>query len=122
MRLNLLAVGSVLWVVSAYDCAAQPRTPSSARSVRGSTIVSTRDPTATIRLPASVTYIGAHRWPLFDVADCEVHVFVDADAARRVQRIWYVQFEAYLPSEPARFYDYAEQRGFRAGACLSADS
>jgi hypothetical protein len=49
---------------------------------------------------------GADRWPLFDLADCELHVFVEATAQKRVQRLYWLQFEAYLPSRPELHHTY----------------
>ena len=63
-------------------------------------------PPLRIRVPASAVYAGAHRWVLYDVADCEVHVFIEADANRQVQRLYWVQFEAYLASKPELRYNY----------------
>jgi len=62
----------------------------------------------TVRVPATALYAGGERFTLYDVADCEVHVFVEADARRRVRRLFWVQFEGYLPSLPERRYNYAE--------------
>jgi hypothetical protein len=87
--------------------AAQDLTP--ARTVDGTTVTSRSDPSVRIQLPPTFTYVGAHRWLLFDVADCEIHVFVEADAQKRVTRFYYIQFEAYLPSKPNYSYDYASR-------------
>jgi hypothetical protein len=61
----------------------------------------------TVRVPATATYAGHERFNLYGIADAEVHVFVDADAAKKVQRLYWVQFESYLPSNKHR-YNYAE--------------
>jgi hypothetical protein len=58
-------------------------------------------------LPQSLHY-AADRWVLYDIADCELHDFVDADAQKNVQRLYWVQFEGYIPVEvgvstPIRF-------------------
>lgn len=75
------------------------------RKVEGTTITSRHDPAIRITLPAAAQYVGAHRWDLYNVADAEVHVFVEADARKRVQRLYWVQFEAYLPDN-THSYDY----------------
>ena len=62
----------------------------------------------TVRVPAMARYIGGDRFTLYDVADAEVHVFVEADSEGRVNRLYWIQFESYLPSEPNRRYNYAE--------------
>lgn len=60
-----------------------------------------------VRLPEKATYVGAERFNLYGVADAEIHVFVEADAAKKMQRLYWVQFESYLPDNDHR-YNYAE--------------
>ena len=62
----------------------------------------------TIRLPETAVHVGSERFSLYDVADAEVHVFVDADAEKRMRRLWWIQFESYLPSRPDARYNYGE--------------
>lgn len=76
------------------------------RTVDGNMIVSNHDPKVRIQLPKSVEYVGADRWDLYNVADCEVHAFVEADAQKNVQRLYWIQFEGYLPTQPAAKYEY----------------
>jgi hypothetical protein len=80
------------------------------RKVHSNRVVSTRDPKIRIDLPASARYVGADRWNLFGVADCEVHVFVQADEKKNVQSVYWIQFEAYLPEKPNQRYDYNDDR------------
>ena len=80
------------------------------RKVKGHAISSDHDPKLTIELPKSVQYVGANRWNLYDVADCELHAFVDADKQKQVQRLYWVQFEGYLPSKPDSAYTYDSPR------------
>ena len=98
MRIATATLASLLLAVSSY---AQPPE----RKVDG-TRVTSRSPAIRITVPKEATYVGADRWPLYDVADCEVHVFVEADATKRVQRLYWIQFEAYLPSKPDSTYNY----------------
>lgn len=76
------------------------------RKVEGNTITSDRDPRIEIGLPKPVAYVGADRWHLYEIADCEVHVFVEADANKNVYRLYWVQFEGYLPAKPEMSYQY----------------
>jgi hypothetical protein len=69
-------------------------------------IISERDPKVRIELPKSVQYVGADRWELLGIADCELHAFVEADTQKNVQRLYWVQFEAYLPSKPKLHHRY----------------
>ncbi len=75
------------------------------RIVQGSTVTSARDPAVSISVPTAAVYVGGDRWDLYDVADCEIHVFVEADAEKRVQRLYWIQFEGFLPTN-ARSYKY----------------
>ena len=74
------------------------------RRVEGTVVLSAKDPSARIAVPARATYVGAVRFVLFRAADCEIHVFVEADASKKVERIYWVQFEAYLPEHPKLVY------------------
>ncbi len=74
--------------------------------VVGTSVISDELPGAKVTLPKSFKYVGADRWNLFDVADCEIQVFVEADKQKRVKSYCWVQFEAYLPSKPDYYYEY----------------
>jgi len=75
------------------------------RKVEGTTITSSHDPAVKITLPETAQYVGADRWDLYGFADAEIHVFVEADAQKKVQRLYWVQFEAFLPDNE-RVYKY----------------
>lgn len=49
------------------------------RKVDGNVITSERDPQVRIGLPKAAHYVGADRWVLYGIADCELHAFVEAD-------------------------------------------
>ncbi|MGA7850419.1 MAG: hypothetical protein WCA13_15040 [Terriglobales bacterium] len=88
--------------------AAQVEAPD--RKVDGNVIISERDPKIRIELPGSVQYVGADRWVLYGMADCELHAFVEADEQKNVQRLYWVQFEGYLPSKPDLKHTYDSPR------------
>ena len=85
------------------------------RKVLKNVITSDRDPEVRIHLPDAARYMGADRWTLYDVADCEVHAFVEADAHSNVQRLYWLQFEGYVPSKPEARYDYDSARHMNIG-------
>lgn len=85
---------------------AKAQTPE--RIVTANVITSKSDPRLRIVLPRQATYLGADRWLLYDVADCEVHIFVEADEHKVVQRMYWVQFEAYLPGRPELKHTYSD--------------
>jgi len=90
--------------------AAQVRSPE--RRVEKNVIVSEHDPKVQIQLPKAAQYVGADRWDLYDIADCELHAWIEAEADRQkeVQRLYWVQFEAYLPTKPDLHHQYDSPR------------
>jgi len=80
------------------------------RTVHTNVIVSDHDPQVRIELPQSVRYVGADRWVLYDIADCELHAFVDAGATKTVTHLYWVQFEAYVPTRPELKHKYESVR------------
>jgi hypothetical protein len=80
------------------------------RKVTGNVIVSQHDPRVRIELPKSVDYVGADRWVLYRIADCELHAFVEADAQKNVHRLYWIQFEGYIPSRPDLHHTYDSPR------------
>jgi hypothetical protein len=95
--LTVVLVGSCLFAASAE---------SPERKVENNVIISERDPKVRIELPKSVQYVGADRWVLYDIADCELHGFVEADSQRNLQRLYWIQFEGYLPTKPELKHQY----------------
>jgi hypothetical protein len=93
--------------------AAQAAAPE--RKVAGNVIISDRDPRVQIELPKSVQYVGADRWVLYHVADCELHAFIEADAKKDVQRLYWIQFEGYIPSRPELHHTYDSPRHANIG-------
>ena len=89
---------------------AAAQTPAPDRAVNGNVIISSHDPGVRIELPKSVQYVGADRWVLYDMADCELHAFVEADKQRNVERLYWVQFEGYIPSKPDLHHTYDSPR------------
>ena len=80
------------------------------RKVEGNTITSTSDPAAKIDLLDSPVYVGTDRWILYGMANCELHAFVQADTQKKVQRLYWVQFESYLPTRPELHHTYDSPR------------
>jgi len=112
VRWNLLKP-LVLGILVSSLFAAQSNVPE--REVRGNVIISAHDPKVSIRLPDSVHYLGADRWILYDIADCELHAFVEADAQKNVQRLYWIQFEGYVPSKPDLAHTYDSPRHIQMG-------
>lgn len=90
-----------LWSVTLVAQIARPE-----RKVAGNVVTSEADPAGRIELPKAAQYVGADRWVLYGIADCELYAFVEADAQKNVQRLYWVQFEGYLPSHPDLHHTY----------------
>ena len=105
MRLTKSLIGLALATALAPAVAAEPLAPV-ARVDAGRVVHAGEG--VNIRVPASATYVGSDRFTLYGVADAEIHVFAEADAKRRLRRLYWIQFESYLPSKPELAYDYAD--------------
>ena len=69
-----------------------------ARNVKDQVLTSLEMPAVQIEFDKSFEYVGNHSFILYDVANAEQHFFVDSDKERRIKRMYWVQFEGYLPS------------------------
>ena len=99
----------VFWLFVAIICLSVSRQPALAqsttsptqkptRTVKGQVITSTEKPAARIEFDKGFKYAGGHDFILYDVARAEQHFYVDADKDGRIKRMYWVQFEGYLPS------------------------
>ena len=75
------------------------------REVKGRVIRSPSLPAAELEFGKDFRYAGGHKFVLYEVANAEQHFFVDADKDGRVKRMYWVQFEGYLPTN-THTYDY----------------
>jgi hypothetical protein len=104
---------SIVVILCCSFLATQTKAPE--RNVEGNVITSKRDPAVRIRLPKSVRYVGADRWVLYGIADCELHAFIDVDDQKNVRRLYWVQFEGYLPTKPDLRHMYDSPRHTNIG-------
>lgn len=79
--------------------------PRPARRVKGQVLTSTDMPALRLKFDSSFKYVGSQNFILYDVARAEQHFFVDADKQGRIRRLYWVQFEGYLPGN-TETYDY----------------
>lgn len=73
------------------------------RTVNGQVLTSAADPPLSLRVAAGFTYVGGHRFILRDVADAEQHFFADADGKKAVKRLYWIQFEQFLPGRDGKY-------------------
>ena len=93
MKRTLLGLSALV-----FSCFLMAAAKAPEREVKGNRLISKSDPAITIQVPRSAVYLGAERWDLYDVADCELHLFVEAYPDKTVKAMYWIQFEAYLPS------------------------
>lgn len=85
-----------------------------ARRVEGQTLVSAEKPAVRVEFGKDFKYVGGHVFILYDVARAEQHFFVDADKDGRVRRMYWVQFEGYLPTN-SNAYNYKVTKSVNIG-------
>ena len=78
-------------------------------SVDGQRLVSEGFPIGTIQFDSTLTYVGSETFVLYGIARCEIHLFADADENRQVERLYWMQYEGYLPSLMPRKYNYSDE-------------
>ncbi len=93
---------------------AQNTTPQPQRSVKGQVLTSKSLPTVRLTFDKSFKYIGSQNFVLYEVANAEQHFFVDADAQGNIKRLYWIQFEGYLPSN-THTYNYKSPRTVNIG-------
>ena len=69
------------------------------------TLFSTARPAVQLKFGRAFKYIGTQSFTLYGVAHAEQHFLVDADDEKRVRRLYWIQFEGYLPDNK-HTYDY----------------
>jgi hypothetical protein len=75
------------------------------REAKNRVIKSKDTPAVEIEFGKDFKYVGGHRFVLYDVATAEQHFFVDADKDGRIRRLYWVQFEGFLPTND-KSYQY----------------
>src|SRR5262245_59185379 len=110
MKVASCLITDAICLAALSNCAIAQSTPSpsgqkatdaasrQARSVKDQVLTSPETPAVRIEFDKGFKYVGSHSFILYDVAHAEQHFFVDADEEGRVKRIYWVQFEGYLPN------------------------
>ena len=76
-------------------------------TVDGTMLVSKEFPEGTVKVDSMLAYVGGETFILYEVARCEIHLYAEADESGRIHRLYWFQFEGYLPSIIPRSYDYS---------------
>ena len=109
MKKTLLLVATLAnsFMLSGFAVAQSPAVTASnqIRRVKGHVLTSTYLPSIQIRFDGGLKYVGSQKFILYGNAQVEQYFFVEADKQRRIRRMYWVQFEGYLPNINAT-YDY----------------
>ena len=92
------------------------------RSVSGQTLTSTDLPPIRLKFDRKFKYVGTQSFTLYGVAQAEQHFFVDADDQGRIRRLYWIQFEGYLPSNDHSYKYPITQQTDLAGLTFIADA
>jgi len=107
---------ALLVVACNVACARKPApaTPAVEREVKGQTIVSNQLPAADLTVSDDFRYVGSQVVDLYGVADAEQHIFTTPDTSGPVSRVYWFQFEHYLPTN-SHTYSYRADRTVDVG-------
>lgn len=84
------------------------------RTVKDRVLTSRQLPAVQLEFTKPFKYAGGHSFVLYEVANAEQHFFVDADKDGRIKRMYWIQFEGYLPSN-THTYDYKSPKTVNIG-------
>ena len=84
------------------------------RTVKDRTLTSKQMPAVRLEFNKPFEYAGGHSFILYEVANAEQHFFVVADKDGRIRRMYWIQFEGYLPSN-THTYDYKSPKKVNIG-------
>lgn len=110
----VLTVLLLLLELPSFGQTAAENTISVLRTVKGRVIKSAGMPAAELQFGKQFKYVGGHVFILYGVARAEQHFFVDADKDGNIRRLYWVQFEGYLPTN-THSYDYKSPRKVQIG-------
>jgi hypothetical protein len=105
----------IVILAAVTSCLAAAAQAPERKVVNNNIIISDHDPKIRIELPEWVWYVGVDRFLLQDIAECELYAFVQIDDQKNVQRLYWIQFEDYLPSKPDLHHQYDSPRHITIG-------
>jgi len=108
MRIVLLVLMLLAAAVTCFAQATQVKLENT-RVAKGNTLASDSTPKLKLKFGKDFKYAGGQTFILYDVARAEQHFYVDADNQGRISRLYWVQFEGYLP-ENTHKYDYSKSK------------
>jgi hypothetical protein len=101
---------------------AQKEITSATAIVRGQVLTSNGMPSVALKFDKAFKYVGTQSFVLYDVAHAEQHFFVAADKQGRIKRMYWVQFESYLPTNKNTYKYKVNKTVTLAGLDFIADA
>jgi hypothetical protein len=92
----------------------EPKKSPAARSVKDQVLTSTEAPTVKLKFDKNFKYVDSQSFILYDVARAEQHFFVDANEKGQIARMYWIQFEGYLPTN-THTYRYKATKTVKIG-------
>jgi hypothetical protein len=122
MKLPLAVLSSALFITfGSSDADDVPKAPvkhdvdlTLVRKADGQVLSSPTMPAIKLKFDKAFKYVGGQAFVLYDVARAEQHFFVDADNKGSIKRMYWVQFEGYLPSN-THSYRYQSPKRAKIG-------
>jgi hypothetical protein len=112
---NIILLSFLIICVSTLAVAqTKPEAPQMTRTAKGQVLTSASTPAVELEFDQAFKYAGGHSFVLYDVANAEQHFFVDADAEGKIRRLYWIQFEGYLPTN-THSYDYKSTKIVKIG-------
>ena len=110
----LVALGALAGFTVLAVCGNRVLPTTAARTVNGQVLTSTELPAVRLKFDKQFKYAVTQSFVLYDVANAEQHFFVDADKDGRIRRLYWVQFEGYLPTN-THTYNYKSTKVVNIG-------
>ena len=121
MKVSLVATLFLLLVLSCTAAtvptklgSSSTQSPLPSRTVRGRALISTQLPPVLIEFSKPFKYVGSQAFILYEVAEAEQYFFVEAEKDGAIKRMYWVQFEGYLPNN-THSYDYKSTKTVNIG-------
>ncbi|HYP52361.1 MAG TPA: hypothetical protein VEQ42_02410 [Pyrinomonadaceae bacterium] len=92
------------------------------RVFKDGVLVSKELPAVRVGVDKAFKYLGGQSFILYGVARAEQHFFVDADKDGRVRRLYWLQFEGYLPNNTHSYNYKSDTKVNLGGLEFMADS
>lgn len=103
----VVLIGVLLWKF-VWNQPPPPENITAEGKVTGQMLTSSRFPQVKLQFTPEFKYVGAQRFQLNEASDVEQHIWMEGANNHQAQRLFWVQYEGYLPNNNYTF-DYETQ-------------